>query len=310
MPSKVGGAATGALSGAATGAAIGSVVPGIGTAIGAVGGGIIGGIGGWFSGSDDENKKPVLPNYDMATSRLGSIADTAQGREAPYVNPAWLDRTYLDQSRGGMVGVANRLGAIAGGQQAGAGELAVNRQVGQGLAAQIAAARMARGANAALAYRNMARNSADMRLAGAGMAAQAQMADQAAANQQLGGLYGQMYGMDTTVADRNAQLAQQANLANQSAILGQRQMNDAREMAALGQLLGWDQASNGANLNWAQYQSQQPNYGAMALTAAGQLAQAYANEQRNQPPPTTTPAQAEGPVTSPSTFGQYQRATF
>ena len=299
----LGSAGKGAAAGAAAGAALGPW--------GAAAGGVVGGVLGYFSGGDDENKKPVLPNYGMATSRLGSIADTAQGREAPYVNPAWLDRTYLDQSRGGMVGVANRLGAIAGGQQAGAGELAVNRQVGQGLAAQIAAARMARGANAALAYRNMARNSADMRLAGAGMAAQAQMADQAAANQQLGGLYGQMYGMDTTVADRNAQLAQQANLANQSAILGQRQMNDAREMAALGQLLGWDQASNGANFNWAQYQSQQPNWGAALLTAGGQLAQAYAN-QPSQPAPTTTPAPAQGPVTRPSggSFGQYQRPEF
>lgn len=317
MPSKIGGAATGALSGAATGAAIGSVVPGIGTAIGAVGGGIIGGIGGWFSGSDDENKGVNLPHYDAATGHLTNAAQSAQYRLAPTVNAAWLDRAQIDQSRGGMMGVANRLGAIAGGQQAGAGELAVNRQLGQGMAAQVAAARMARGANSALAYRNMARNRADMSLAGAGMAGQAQMADQQAANAQLGQVYGSMYGMDTTVADRNAQLAQQAALANQGASLTQQQMNDAREQAALAQLLGWDQASNGANLGWAQYQSQQPNVAAGLLQGAGQLALAYGNQQRQQPPPTAAaPVMDSGPVTRPNAgggdnpFGQYRRPDF
>lgn len=222
--------------------------------------------------------------YDAATNQLGQIAAGAQGRAAPTAQATQAGRTQLgqafqlapgqmDQSRGGLMGVANQLGAIAGGQQAGAGELAVNRQVGQATAAQTSAARMARGANAALAYRNAARNTADIGLAGAGQAAQAQMADQQAALGQLGGIYGGMYGQDANVAGQNAQLGQQAMLqqgamdqqtmltnaqagntvalANLQAQLAQTGMNDAQQLAALGQMLGWDQATLMAQLEKA-----------------------------------------------------------
>lgn len=204
-------------------------------------------------------------HYDQATNQLGQIANTAGNRQAPQAQTGWIGNPYqlapgqIDQSRQGMTDVANRLGSVAMGQTAGAGELAVNRQVGQATAAQTAAARMARGANAALAYRNAARNTADIGLAGAGQAAQAQMGDQAAANAQLGSIYGQMRGQDIDVASQNAQLGQQVliqqaqmghqtALANLQAQLAQTGMNDAQQIAALGQMLGWDQAKINAEL--------------------------------------------------------------
>lgn len=305
MPSKVGGAATGALSGAATGAAVGSVVPGIGTAVGAIGGGIIGGIGGWFSTPDDPDPgKQKLQHYDQATAGLGQIAATAQGRMAPMVDPAWLDRSYIDQSRGGLMGTANRLSGIAAGTQQGAGEMAVNAQLGRAAAAQNAAARMARGANAALAYRNAMRNQADLGLAGAAQAAQSRMQDQAQANAQLGQIYGSMYGQDAAVAGQNATLAQQAALANQGAYLTQQQLNDARQMQAYQQLLGWDTGGNSSALNWAQFNASQPNLGANALQAAGQFATLYGNMQHGQSgavapagQPAAMPPMGTGPVT-------------
>lgn len=232
-------------------------------------------------------------HYTDATAQLGQMATNAQGRAAPVAQAAQLGAPYqlatgqIDQSRGGMMGVANRLGAIAGGQQAGAGELAVNRQLGQATAAQMSAARMAHGANAALAYRNAARNTADMGLQGAGMAAQAQMQDQASANQQLGGLYGSMYGQDASVAAQNAQLGQQAllqqgafqqqtNLANQGAQLSQQQMNDAYQIQALGQQLGWDQARIQAELAKAGIASNDKGILPGLIQAGGQMAAAYA----------------------------------
>lgn len=198
--------------------------------------------------------------YDAATGMLGDIAGNAQGRTAPVAQSAQLggaaqlDPVQQAAARAQQQQLADRLGQMGSGQLAGAGELAVNRQVGQGLAAQNAQAQMSRGANTALAMRNAARGSADLSLAGAGQAAQAQMADQASANQQLGGVLNGMRGQDIDFGGQNAQLSQQRNLmqgqfdqqtglANQSATLQQRQMNDVAQLQALGQMLGWDQAT-------------------------------------------------------------------
>lgn len=300
------GAAGGAMTGAAAGAALGPW--------GAAAGGVIGGALGYFSGGDEEPAGGKLQHYDAATGQLLGMAQSAQGRYAPTISASELGRQYIDQSRGGMMDTAGRLGSIANGQQAGAGELAVNRQVGAATAGQLGAARMARGANAALAYRNAMRNTSDIGLAGAGQAAQAQMQDQSNANAQLGQIYGSMYGLDAGVAGQNAQLAQQAALANQGAQMTQQQLNDAREQAALAQLLGWDSGNNGSNLGWAQYNAAQPNVGAGIMQGAGQLALAYANNQNRQPTPAPMPsAPQDGGITSPgggSTFGQYQRPAF
>ena len=312
--SKLGSAAQGAAGGAATGAAIGSIVPGYGTAIGAGVGAIAGGIGGWLSGSDDEAPKR-LGHYDYATNQLGQMAASAQGRYAPVIDPSQLNRFYLDQSRGGLMDTAGRLSGIASGQQQGAGEMAVNAQLGRAAAAQNAAARMARGANAALALRNAQRNQADMGLAGAGQAAQSRMQDQQAANAQLGQIYGSMYGQDANVAAQNAQLAQQAALANQGAYLTQQQLNDARQMQAYQQMLAWDAANNGQQIDWAKFNSMQPNVGANMLQAGGSILAGYMNQQK-QPGvagAAAAPATPQGPVTTPTQvdpLAPYRRPDF
>lgn len=266
----------GAASGAATGATIGSVVPGIGTGIGALGGAALGGLAGYFGGGSTAKKvDPRFASYDFATDKLTGMANAAP-RAAPTAQGAYqLAPAQMAESRGGMLGVANRLGAVASGQQAGAGELAVNRQLGQATAAQIAAARAARGGNAALAARAAARNTADLGLAGAAQASQAQMQDQQGANAQLGSLYGSMYGQDAQVAGQNAQLGQAMSLANLQAELAQRGMNDQQQLAVLAQMLGWDQAQVAAKLA-ADNKPQQPSAMSQALMGAGQVAAAYA----------------------------------
>jgi len=258
-----GGGAKGAAGGAAAGAALGPW--------GAAAGGLIGGAIGLFGGDDGDNGRKVdvtMPNYGAATQSLANMAGSAQYRYAPQ-----LDQGLMMQSRGNLMGTANRLGSIASGQQAGAGELAVNRQLGQAYAAQQSAARMARGANSALAYRNMQRNSADMGLQGAGAAAQAQMQDQQAANQQLGQIYGQMYGQDTNAANMNMQ-----------AQLSQRQMNDSYQIQSMGQLLGWDQAQVNANLAKAGLPPI-PGVGNALLQGGGQALAAYGAYRGKNPSP-------------------------
>lgn len=289
-----------------------------------------------FGGDATKNFNSNMVNYDPVTDRLGKIADGSQGRAAPTAGavqagrtqlgaPATLATGQIDQSRGGMVGVANQLGGITSGQRAGAGEMAVNRQLGQATAAQTSAARMARGANSALAYRNAARNTADIGLAGAGMAAEAQRADQQGALNQLGGLYGNMYGLDTSVAGQNAQFGQQAMLqqgamdqqttlanaqagnsvalANLQAQLAQTGMNDQQQLAALGQILGWDQAKLQAEMAKAQIAMGDKGMLPQLLQAGGTAAAAAAGMPPSvganamAPPPVP---QVSGPVTSTS----------
>lgn len=221
-----------------------------------------------FGGSATKGIDTRPQHFDQATAQLGQIAQNAGQRAAPAARAAQLGPAYQlsagpqDQARQGMLGVTNQLGSIAGGQTPGAGELAVNRQIGSATAAQMSAARAARGADSALAFRNAARNVADIGLAGAGQAAQAQMADQQAANAQLGQMFGAMRGQDIDFASQNAQLGQQAMLeqarmgqetalANLQAQLAQTGMNDQQQIVALGQMLGWDQATIDAQLKRA-----------------------------------------------------------
>lgn len=189
----------------------------------------------WFVGGDATRSiDPKLAGFDQAQTQLTGLSQ----QQAPQVTGQQLATGQTDQSRAGLMNTAGSLDRIASGQQAGAGELAVNRQMGQAQAQQASLARQAHGANSALAYRNAGRMQADQGLQGAGAAAQAQMQDQQGANALRGQLYGQAYNQDASVAQQNAQLGQQANLANQQAQL----QNRALQTQALGQQLGWSQA--------------------------------------------------------------------
>jgi len=289
-------AASGAAGGAAAGGAIGPWGAAIGAGVGALYGlakGSQTGHGRFFSvtGSGappsqwgalqkqqeamDAYRNGTGPNPDnaaYANDLIKQLAGGAQGRTAPQITGAQF--TVDPTARQGLLDTAQRLGGIASGQQMGAGELAVNRQIGQATAQQMAAARMAHGANAALALRQMMRSNADLRLAGAGQAAQSRMQDQQGANAQLSSLFGNLYGQDAAAAAQNAQFGQQAQLANQQAALQQRGMNDALQMQALGQMLGWDQQTINAHLAAIQQQranAEGPNFTASLLQGGGQL---------------------------------------
>lgn len=246
-----------------------------------------------FGGQDTKNLPTQTANYDYAQgyikNQLGGLAGRAAPTSQMYTMgaAAHLDPAQQARARAQQQQLADRLGLIAGGQQAGAGELAVNRQVGQATAAQQAAARMARGANAALAMRNSARNTADLGVAGAGQAAMAQMQDQAAANGQLAGILQGMRGQDLDLAGQNAafqqqqmmqqgQFGQQTNLANQQAQLAQTGMNDSAQLGYLAQLLGLDQAQLAALYQAKGLQMGDKGIFPQVLQTAGQMGAAYA----------------------------------
>lgn len=214
-------------------------------------------------------------DYDRTVSNIATDAEGASGRSAPTMQTTQLNGLQQDQARQAQWDQAQRLGQISSGQQRGAGEMAVNRQLGQAAAAQISAARSARGANAALAYRNSARNQADLGLAGAGQAQQAQMADQSAANQQLAQAYAQIRGQDLDYAGANAQLGQAAQQENLRAQLAQTGMNDQRQQALLQQQLAWQQAPIDNQIRAAQAQGGNKGMLGGILGAAGLGLTAY-----------------------------------
>lgn len=194
-------------------------------ATGKAGGGIFGGLGSgaktWLFGGNAT--KGMASQPQTADYQRGYLQNDFMNRAAPTLNAAQSDQTRAQQGR-----LAGMLFQQATGQRPGAGEMAVNRQVNQGMAQLTSGAQMARGADAALAARNAARSGVDMRVNGAGMAAQAQQVDQANATQGLQSLLGGMRQQDIGTA-----------AANQQAQMGQQQL----QLSALAQMLGVDQAA-------------------------------------------------------------------
>lgn len=288
--SQGGDAAKGAASGGLAGAGIGtSILPGWGTAIGAGIGGVAGGIGGWFSHQKPKTPQPVTPpTGDEQRAYLRALL----AGNAPQ-----MDTAQADATRGQQTQLAQMLFRQAQGQTPGAGEMAVNRQIGQANAAQIAQASMARGANAGMAGRNAARMQSEIGVNGAGQAGIAQMQDQANAYGQLGGLLGQTRQQDIGTAQYNQNSAQQQQII---------------KLNALAQMLGIDQTALGqGNINQASQLAQQQQRDqqlAAMMQQAGQVASVYGAYRGGQKPDGGDPY-TTGPVTNPNQPGQFGKYT-
>lgn len=172
----------------------------------------------WFGGDATKHLNPQGQYGAQLGGQLQGFLGQAQQ------NP--LNFGQYNQTFGQQQGLANMLQGVAQGNQPGAGELAVNRQLGAATAAQQSLARQARGANAVLAARQAARNQADLNVAGAGQAQQAALQDQAAARGQLAGLLGQMQG---------------GSLQQQGLVQNQYQAQNNALQGYLAQLLGLNQ---------------------------------------------------------------------
>jgi len=175
---------------------------------------------------------------------LGPVGFNAQGSQ----------RWGLQQQQ-----LADQLARVANGQQAGAGERAVNRQIGSALAQQQSVANSARGANALLAGREAARPAAGLGVTGAGMAHEAALQDQTAAR----GL--------------QANVLQQGRQGSMSEALGSLQaqgMNQQQALAYMQQLTGMDMGEMQARIQQEGIQagSYQQGMIGQALSGASSLA--------------------------------------
>jgi hypothetical protein len=164
------------------------------------------------------------PTQNQYSQQVQNLA----GQAAPQLNGGPQQQFRNDQMQ--QIG---QLQGIASGQQQGAGELAVQRQVANAQAAQQAQARMARGgSNAALAYRGAANNTAGIGLAGAGQSQQAALQDQMNAQQMLGQQLNQGRQQDIGLAGQNAQLQAGQNALGMQGYLGLGGQNLAAQQAA------------------------------------------------------------------------------
>lgn len=211
-----------------------------------------------FGGTAGNNMPTKTQTGEQQRGYLTGMLD----RGAPQMNTG-----QSDQARNQMQGLAGQLQGIADGSRVGAGEMAVNRQMGQAVAGQQAQAQMARGANAALAARTAARNTADLNVNGAGMAQQAALGDQANAQGQLAGLLGNMRGQDIGVAGANMNSQQQ-----------QQQV----QLGALAQMLGIDQAELQAQMNKAQVNAADGGILGGLISAGGAIGASYAGRPKAQ----------------------------
>lgn len=249
-------------------------------------------------------RRSTTADHGYVADVVGQGISGAQGRPAPQAGmtnlgqaatgqAAQIDTNPQNQFRGMQMQQANSLLAQALGNEKGAGELAVERQAQNAIAAQRAGARSARGAMGGMAGLQAARNASMISGDAIGQAQQASMQDKANANallnQALQGGRGQDIGLATSQAgfgqqmnlanmqalnDRSAlqgQLNQGTSLANLQAQLQQTGMNDAAINNYLSQLLGM----NIAEMQTGAGMAQQPGYLGGLLNTGGQVLGSY-----------------------------------
>jgi hypothetical protein len=244
----------------------------------------------------DENKTDPnnarFANRDYLTNQFQTgVDEILYGRQTPQAahtklgQAAQLDASQQGQFRDQQMAQANRLAAIAQGQQQGAGELAAQRQANRQIAQQQAMARMGRGQPGM--QRAAARNVADLGTSAAGMSQQAALQDQQAANNQLGQLLASGRGQDQALAAQNAQLWQQRMLqqgqmdqqrvlANADMQLRARGMDDQTRIAYLNQLAQMNQAEMAARMQQEATAAGIPSQSSQMMQAAGPIIGAIA----------------------------------
>lgn len=213
----------------------------------------------WLLGKSQPAPKTVhddllsTPTFGTQVNYMNQNLPGLQNRQAPTIDPAF---------RNAQIAQMSQLQGVANGNVQGAGELAVQRQMQNAMAAQQAQAMMARGGgNAALAMRNSARNQAGIGLSAAGQGQQAAMGDQMAAQGLLGQIGAQGRAGDLGVG----QMQQQQTGMNDQAIAGM-----------LGQYSGLTQAQ--LNNQTQRYGINQSSPGMLGplISAGGQIGAAAA----------------------------------
>jgi hypothetical protein len=227
------------LQGAAGGAAAGGV---LGGPIGAGIGGALGGLGGLLGGSS----APQLAGYGRRNDSLWSALNGAQGRDGAQIGQ--YERSSGGQEfRTGQQALISQLQRQASGRGPSLAGMQARQAADVGMANQLSMAAGAGPGNEALAARQAMQNNAGISANLAMTSAQARMAEQLNARQQLAGVLGNARGQDIgneqfNAGSYNSRQLSQAQLNQQN--LGR---NDAYEMGLRGLELDNARAKMGAH---------------------------------------------------------------
>lgn len=150
-----------------------------------------------------------------------------QNRKAQQVAAAQINTGPQDQFRNAQLGLVSQLQQQAAGQGPSIANMQLQQGADRNLKNAIAMQASQRGGMAGgLAMRNIAQQRADIGQQLAGQAGMQRLQEQQQAQQMLGGVSGGARGQDIGLATEQAQLGQQAALANQNANLQQMALND------------------------------------------------------------------------------------
>lgn len=178
-------------------------------------------------GRNTDTRMYQLPNYTANRSNAFSGAMRADSRGPASAMAAQINTGQSDQMRGRQMGLADLLDAQARGTGGpSAAELQMRRGADQNVANAMGMMAAQRGSNAGAAMRQIGQQRAAIGAQTNADAGLMRAQEQMSAQNQLGQLLTGVRGQDMSMATGQAQLQQQAGLANLQSSVQQRAMND------------------------------------------------------------------------------------
>lgn len=230
----------------------------------------------------DQNERVEGRKFqEMGAAQVGPAAQSQAAQVGQYgqMNAAQINQAQQGQTRAQQMGLANALTAQMQGQGPSLAQMQLKSATDRGIKQSMAMAASQRGLNAQQRARMVGNSAAAMQQDAARASAQTRMAEQLAAQQQLGGVLSGVRGQDIGLAQSQAGLQQQANQANfqgglQSALANaQMQQQSGIQNAGLEQqaMLAQAQMNQQANqANLAGYLQNQGQNDAMQRSLYGQ----------------------------------------
>lgn len=224
----------------------------------------------------DRNASQIA-GYGDTRNRMLAGAAGAQGRQSAQTQAAQINMAPQGQFRDQQTALANALMAQSRGEGPSLAQMQLQRATDTNLANALAMAASQRGSQSLGAGRNAAMQRAAMQQQAAADSGMLRLQEQQAAQNMLGQVLSGARGQDIGLAQGQAGLDQQTNLANLQADMQQRGMNDAMTQFYTGQGNQMDLAQAGLNVDLQKLLTQrsmgQEGLGLQAYEGAGQRRQ-------------------------------------
>lgn len=199
-----------------------------------------------------------VPHASDYRARLDQAEAAARGRATPTVQAAQIDTTAGNQVRGQQQALAGQLQQAANGEGPSVAQEQLRQGLTRNLASTVAATNSTRGLGASSAAARLQASRAGLGQQAAADAATLRAQEVTAARGQLAGVLGDTRQADLATASQQAQLGQQAALANQQATLEDNRQKDAltQQYLAMGMSLAQAEQAAAMRMEELRVQSQ------------------------------------------------------